>query len=112
MARFLVIGEYVEPGPAFTAQQTVMMIEQLITPSLEMLAKWEEEGRVKGGLVAGEREGAFIMEAASSEEIGGMLRSLPFWGLLKWQVKPLQTLRSAMEQDRKSVEAARAAVNK
>jgi hypothetical protein len=104
MGRYLVVGEMVEGGPSFPPEGLAKLVEQVIRPSLEMLIKWEEQGKVKGGIVAGVRKGVFIMEAASAEEIGDMLRSLPFWGLLTWEVTPLQSVQSAIDQDRKVIE--------
>jgi hypothetical protein len=41
-----------------------------------------------------------LMEAASAEEVGERLASLPFWGMLKWRVTPLQSTRSAIARER------------
>jgi len=74
-------------------------ISHIVIPSYEQLIKLESENKLKGGLVAGQREGAFIIEASSNDELGKVLRSIPFWGMVKWKVTPLQTLKSALEQD-------------
>jgi len=37
-----------------------------------------------------------------------LLGNLPFWGLIKWNVAPLQSMRNAIEYDRKVVEAMKA----
>lgn len=50
-----------------------------------------------------------MLEAASAEEVGELLSSLPFWGLVKWQVRPLQSARSTIERERSVVERIRAA---
>jgi hypothetical protein len=110
VGRYLVVGDMVEGGPLFPAEGLTKLIEQAVRPSLQMLVKWEEQGNVKGGIVAGVRKGVFIMEAASAEEIGGMLRSLPFWGLMKWEVTPLQSVQSAIDQDRKIIEQMKAMI--
>jgi len=78
--QFLVIGESTETGPLLPAEQVVTLLEQRVLPSLEMLDKWEAEGRVRGGVFPGERRGAHILEAASPEEANQVLTSLPFWG--------------------------------
>lgn len=106
---YLVTGEFVEVGAMLPPEQLAGIIEQAALPSLEMLAQWEEEGKGKGGVFAGERTGVFVLEAASSEEVGQLLASLPFWGLLKWHVRPLQSFRSALERDRAVVEPIKAA---
>jgi muconolactone delta-isomerase len=58
--------------------------------------------------LAGQRAGAFIIDAQSNEEVGAILADLPFWALVKWDVTPLQSIRSAIERDRKAVEGLKA----
>ena len=60
------------------------IIDQTVGPSLEILTQWEEEGKIRGGIFPGERAGAWVFEADSSEELDGMLTPLPFWGQMKW----------------------------
>ena len=43
------------------------------------------------------------------EEVGELPSSLPFWGLVTWQVRPLQSARSTVERKRRVVERIRAA---
>jgi Muconolactone delta-isomerase len=87
------------------------MIEQAIVPSLEMWAKWEQEGVVKaGGVFAGERGGGFVLEAESAKEVGKLLTSLPFWIFIKWDVKPLQSASSAADRERGVLEQLKAAL--
>jgi hypothetical protein len=85
-------------------REAVGVLEHTILPSLEILAKWEESGKIRGGAVAGYRAGHLIVEAASHQEISDLLRSLPFWGLMRFEVTPLQSMRSALEGDRRVVE--------
>ncbi len=59
-------------------------------------------------MIAGVREGVFILEASSNEEVGTFLRNLPFWGAMKWTVFPIQSFKSAVEQDKASFKQARA----
>ncbi len=110
MAQFLVTAQYTEPGPLLSPDQTADMIEQAVLPSFEILARWEREGRVKGGALAGERAEAFVLEAASNEEAGELLASLPFWGLARWDVRPLQSWSSTIDRDRAAIERIRQAV--
>src|SRR5438270_1570308 len=94
MARYLVTGDYVDPGPMLPPQQLVQMIEKLVLPSFESLAKLEEQKKVlAGGIVAGARAGAFIVDVASNTELNQLLQELPFWGIVKWTATPLQTFR-------------------
>ncbi len=99
--KFLVTGEWVEVGALMGPGQIVGILGQTVIPSLDMLAQWEQEGKVHGGgIYAGERAGAWIFEAESSEELGQLLSTLPFWGQLKWHVRPLQSTGSAAERER------------
>ena len=104
---YLVTGEWVEAGALVPPEQMAGILETTVVPSLEIWERWEQEGRIKGGVFAGERAGAFVLEAASHEEVGELLSSLPFWGLVKWQVKPLQSARSTIERDRRVIERLR-----
>ncbi len=74
-------------------------INHIVIPSYEELIKMESEKKIRGGLLAGQRAGAFVMDASSPEEMGKMLKAIPFWGMVKWKVTPLQSFQSALEQD-------------
>jgi len=103
---YLVTGEYIENSVSAEAFPHVW--ETVIRPSLESLAKMSDEKKLTGGILAGQRAGAFTIEAQSNEDVGTILGNLPFWGLVKWNVTPLQSVRSAIERDRKAVEAMKA----
>ncbi|MGA2462364.1 MAG: muconolactone Delta-isomerase family protein [Candidatus Bathyarchaeia archaeon] len=103
---YLVTGEFIEnsvPPEAFP-----QVWETVIRPSLESLAKMGDDKKLTGGIFAGQRAGAFVIEVQSNEELDTTLGSLPFWGLIKWNVTPLQTIRGAIERDRKAVERMKA----
>jgi hypothetical protein len=106
--QFLVIGESIDPGPLLPVEQVVPMLEQRVVPSLEMLDKWEAEGRVRGGVFVGERKLGGVLETTSPEEASPLLSSLPFWGLTKWDVRALQSWRSAIEQAERVIEQLKA----
>ena len=74
-------------------------ITHIVLPSYEHLIKLESENKIKGGLLAGQRAGAFVMDAPSNEELGKMLKAIPFWGMVEWKVTPLQSFKSALDQD-------------
>ena len=98
--KYLVTG-YDGPGFA-TPQQALEMLENLVLPSLDALNKLQAEKRIlAGGLKVGERAFVFIAEAESNEKLDRMLREIPFWGLVKWQVTPLEGFdtRAAEERD-------------
>jgi hypothetical protein len=98
--QYLVMAEWVELGALLSPEQVSGIINQTVGPSLEILAQWEEEGKVRGGIFPGERAGAWVFEADSSEELDGMLTTLPFWGQMKWHTRRLQTSRSKLEGQR------------
>ncbi len=108
---FLVKTEYVEVGALMPPEAAVSYVEQVVIPSLQMVAQWEQEGRIlAGGTFPGERAGALVMEADSAEEVGQLLGSLPFWGQMKWEVRAMQSLSSVVERERGIVEQTKAAL--
>jgi uncharacterized protein YciI len=108
---FMVKAEHLDAGPMMPPEALVQYVEQVVIPSVEMLAQWEQEGRIRaGGAFPGERSGAFVMEADSAEEAGQLLGSLPFWGTIKWETRALQSLSSTVERERSILEQTRAAL--
>ena len=61
--RYLVIGEATGGASAMPPQQAAQILDAVVVPSLEMLAKWEREGRINGGSFAGRRGGCMIIDA-------------------------------------------------
>lgn len=105
---YLVTMESLEMG-MLPAQQQVQMIEHLVIPSVEAMTKLEAEKKVlAGGVIAGTRNGVAIIEAASNEELGKLLLSLPFWGIAKVDVTPLESWESRLLLTRKSLEQLKA----
>ena len=107
--QYFVRAEMVEENIAGKPFADVMnWIETVVQPSLEALDKAVGNRKVTGGVIAGVREGVFILEASSNEEVGMFLRNLPFWSAMKWTVFPIQSFKSAVEQDKASFKQARA----
>jgi hypothetical protein len=102
MMKYLVIGS---GGPGFaSAEETVEILEKGILPTFEALMKLEAEKRIlAGGLPVGDRAFMFVVEAASNEELDQLLRRIPAWGVLKWQVTPLQSFAGRAAQEREIV---------
>ena len=98
--RFLVTIDGSELGAGMPPERLAQVIEQMVVPSMEQLAQWEQEGRIHGGGYTAARGGAFIMDADSSEEVEQLLTSLPYWGLVKVEVKPLISTSSMLERSR------------
>lgn len=90
--RYLVIGEATGgPPPNMPPQQMAQMLDTVVAPSLDMLAKWEREGRIHGGNLVGRRGVCMIVDAASNEELSDLLMMLPLWGMADWQITPLSS---------------------
>lgn len=112
MARYLVTGEFVDPGAMLPPQQLAQVIENVVLPSFEALAKLEEKKKILGGgLVAGARAGAFIVDVASNSELNQLLQGLPFWGLVKWAVTPLQDYRERAVDEKIAIERLKASLS-
>jgi hypothetical protein len=92
-------------GPGFTTpDEALAVLENGILPTFDALLKLEAEKKiVAGGLPVGDRRLVFIAEAASHEELDGVLRSLPAWGVLTWDVTPLQSFAGRAAQERSVV---------
>jgi muconolactone delta-isomerase len=99
--RFLVTIDGSDIGVGMPPERLAQVIEQMVTPSIEQLAQWEQEGRIYGGGYTAARGGVFMIDADSSEEVEQLLTSLPYWGLVKIDVKPLIPIRAMVERGRR-----------
>lgn len=102
--KFLVIGKSVDFSSLQNPADFGMYLENIVLPSFEILKKWEENQKVPVGLFAGQRAGVLIIEAQTAEELGKMLQSLPFWGQNTWEVIPLQSVQSGIEDVKRQIE--------
>jgi len=103
--QYLVTMEFVEPGPLFPAQQLGQMVEETVLPSFDLLATWQTEGKVvAGGVLAGTRTATFVVEAASHDELDQLVEGIPWWGVMKTTVAPLQTFAKRSANDRALLE--------
>ncbi len=106
--QYLVTMEFVEPGPLFSPQQLGQMVEQTILPSFDWLATLTAEGKIlAGGVLAGTRTATFVVEAASHDELDQLVEGIPFWGVMKTTVAPLQAFARRAENDRALMERIR-----
>jgi muconolactone delta-isomerase len=70
-----------------------------------MCAELEEAGTfMAGGVFAGSRASAVIVEAGSHEELSRLLQSLPFWSLMKMNITPIQSFADRAEQESKAAD--------
>jgi muconolactone delta-isomerase len=89
-------------GPSFMSdEEMARVLEEIVLPSFEQLMKLEKEKKiVAGGLPVGERAFVFVVEAASNEELDRMLRKLPMWPMMEWEVTALEPISDRAAQER------------
>jgi hypothetical protein len=91
-------------GPGFASPEEAMhVLDNVILPSFDILTKLESAGTITGGLPVGDRAFVFVAEAASNEALDELLRSLPMWGSLDWEVTPLQSFEGRASMERRAV---------
>ena len=98
--RFLVTIEGSDALVGMPPERLVQVVDQMVIPGVEKLAQWEQEGRIHGGGYTAARGGVFIIDADSSEEVDQLVTSLPHWGLVKVDVKPLISHSAMLERAR------------
>jgi hypothetical protein len=106
MMRFLVSGN---GGPSSPAPEDMLdLLEFSVLPGFEALARLEAENKILGGGVPiSERSVVFIVEAESNEALDQILRALPFWPILDWQVTPLVSFEGRAFHERKILQQLR-----
>lgn len=104
--KFLVTMEQVvSPAP----EGFVQHVEQVIIPNHEACVKLEAEGKIlAGGWLAGARDCAFVLEAASGEEVTQLLTGLRLWSMMKVKVAPLESFEHRLAAARQVVERVKA----
>lgn len=100
--KYLVVGS---GGPGFASpEEMVKVLKEIILPSFDEMIRLEKKKTIlAGGLPVGDRAFVFIVEASSNEELDKMLRTIPMWGALDWEVTPLQTFAGRADQERSMV---------
>ncbi|MBI3089100.1 MAG: hypothetical protein HYY96_00405 [Candidatus Tectomicrobia bacterium] len=103
---YLVEFEATEAGAPTSREQAIHLLEQLIVPSLERLAK---DAKVRaGGVLVGARAGVLILAAKSHDEVTELVRALPAWGVWGWKVRPLEGFAHRADIEKKVVQQLRA----
>ena len=103
--QYLVTGEFIDPGPLLPPDQFAAIGRQMILPSHDVLLNLKAEGKLlAGGYAVGERAGAFIFDVDSNAELDSLLMGLPFWGLVKIKVTPLEDIEGRRERDLQGAE--------
>jgi muconolactone delta-isomerase len=96
--RFLVTIDGSDLGAGMPPERLGQVLDQMVVPGVEKLAQWEQEGRIHGGGYTAARGSVFMIDADSSEEVDQLVTSLPHWGLVKIDVKPLISMSSMLER--------------
>ena len=103
--QYLVTMDFVDPGPMLPTEQYAEMMRQVVLPGHEALQTLKSEGKIlAGGFPVGERAVAFIVESDSPKELDELLEFIPFWGITKTKVTPLQDFEDRHDQDRRGTE--------
>jgi hypothetical protein len=103
---YLVKFEATEAGSPTTREQAIELLDKIIVPTLEKMAK---EGRIRaGGLMVGARAGVFVIAAKSNDEVTEFVRALPAWGVWNWKVTPLESFAHRADLEKKVVQELRA----
>ena len=93
--QYLVTSEWIDPmgnGILNPPQDFVPVLEQMVIPGVQALAKLTADRKIlAGGVQSGERAAVFIVEAESNDEVTELLHSLPLWISNKWKVTPLES---------------------
>lgn len=109
--KYLVVGS---GGPGFTSpEEALEVLNGVVLPSFNQLIELEKKKRIiAGGLPVGDRSFVFIVEAKSNDDLDQMLRQLPIWGELDWEVTALQTFKARAKQERQAVRELKKVVNR
>lgn len=96
--KYLVTGS---EGPGFySPEEAAEVLEHVVVPTFEELKELEDEGVIVGGIPVGDRAFVFIADADSNDDLDRMLRSLPSWGVMEWEVTPLQDIEARADIER------------
>ena len=101
--RYLVIMETVDTGDTPPPAEGVVMLETIVAPSLQALKDWDDSGKIRGGVLTGRRGAAFVVDAASNEELGDLLQQLPFWGTAEVDITPLDSFSPSVQSAAETV---------
>jgi muconolactone delta-isomerase len=97
--RYLVHVESIDAGEQMPPRQVAALIEEVIIPTMKVLVEWEKMGKARGGILSGRRGAAFVIDAASNEELSDLLRALPVWGFSEVDITPLDSAEHRIEAE-------------
>ena len=109
--KYLVAGS---GGPGFaSAEEALVVLDTIVLPSFSQIIELEKKKKIlAGGLPVGDRSFVFIVEAESNDELDKMLRQLPMWGVLDWEVTPLQSFGDRAKLEQQAVKDLKKALKK
>ena len=92
-------------GPGFSSpEEAVKILDETVLPSFDYLIKLEKDKKIiAGGLPVGDRGFVFIINASSNEELDQLLRDIPMWGSLDWEIFPLQSFKGRADYERNAL---------
>ena len=93
--RYLVIMESVDTGDTPPPAEGAVILETIVSPSLQALKDWDDSGKIRGGVLTGRRGAAFVVDAASNEELSDLLQQLAVWGTAEVEITPLDSFAHA-----------------
>lgn len=103
---YLVEFEATQAGASTSREEAIEQLDKLLIPTLDSLGK---DGKIRGGgIVAGTLTGAFVVEGTSKDEVTALVRALPAWGIMQWQVTPIETFAHRANVEKKVVQGLRA----
>jgi muconolactone delta-isomerase len=100
-------------GPGFAyPEEALEVLQSVILPNFKEILSLEKRKKIiAGGVPVGERTFVFIVDAKSNDELDQMLRKLPMWGELDWEVTALQTFNGRARQERQAVKELKKIIN-
>jgi hypothetical protein len=101
--KFLIIGQGIDYVDPIDPASYILYSEKIILPAVETAKEWEEKKLVVGGFFAGQKAGAMIIEAASGEELSGLIQKLSFWSENALEIIPLQSFQSGAENVKQQI---------
>ena len=87
-------------GPGFaTPEEALQRLVNVVLPSLDALKRLEAEKRIlAGGQALAKRVSFSSRKPIETKSWTPDAREIPFWGMLKWEVTPLESFESRAER--------------
>ena len=103
MEQYLVMFKLREESYGGSEKEAAFMLSDQIIPSLERLSEIENDNKVMGGFIEGQRSGAFVFSVTDYVELDKTLVSLPIMNVYDVVLDPITTVSSALEHGRNIV---------